>query len=53
MDFNLVAIALLIVVMMLFMTSGMPVPFSLGGIAILAILIFWDPSGFISVSNSI
>ena len=30
MDFNLVAIALLIVVMMLFMTSGMPVPFSLG-----------------------
>ena len=37
MDVSLGAIALLIVVMMLFMTTGMPVPFSLGGIAILAV----------------
>lgn len=53
MDVSLGAIALLIVVMMLFMTTGMPVPFSLGGIAILAVLVFWDPSGFISVSNGV
>lgn len=53
MQVSLGAILILILVMMLFMTTGMPVPFSLGGVAILAVLVFWDPTGFISVSNGI
>jgi len=53
MEASLGAVLILILVMMLFMTTGMPVPFSLGGVAILAILVFWDPTGFISVSNGI
>lgn len=53
MEVSLGAILILILVMMLFMTTGMPVPFSLGGVAILAVLVFWDPTGFISVSNGV
>ncbi|MBU5626129.1 TRAP transporter large permease subunit [Oscillibacter sp. MSJ-2] len=53
MEASLGAVLVLMLVMMIVMTSGLPVPFALGGTAILAVLVFWDPSGFISVSNGV
>ena len=53
MDVTLGVLLALVGIMLLFMSSGMPVTFALGGIAVLAVLVFWDPTGFITVSNGI
>ena len=53
MDGSLFVLLAVLVMMLIFMTSGMPIPFALGGVGILTILIFWGPSGYLTIANSV
>lgn len=43
----------LLIGMLVFMSTGMPVAFALGAIGLLVMLIFWGPAGLQTLSNSI
>ena len=53
MNVSLGVILGILIVMIIIMSTGVPIPFALGGSAILAIIFFWDPSGYLSIASGI
>ena len=53
MEVSLAVVLLVMVFMILIMTTGVPVPFALGGTAILALILFWGQPGFLVISSGI
>ena len=42
-----------LIFMVAVMSSGIPIPFALGGSSIIALMLFWGPSGYFAISSSI
>lgn len=53
MEASLGIVLLVMLFMIVIMTTGIPVPFALGGTAILALILFWGKSGFLVISSGI
>ena len=53
MEVSLIVLLVVLCAMITFMSSGMPIPFALGGVGILAIMFFWGPTGYVTIANAV